>query len=86
MIDTRIKITTDCNSVSYTCQYKTGWQLVYTWHNMHIDLYTVAEFITLQAAQQHIDQQLIKQAEYAEHDKLKALKKKTKRVEYVKYP
>lgn len=50
MVDkTRIKITTDCNSVSYQCQYYCGFG--WWWQDMHVDLETLAEFDTTEQAQ-----------------------------------
>jgi len=81
---TRIKITTDCDSVSYQCQYNCFF--LWGWQDMHVDLETLAEFDTIEEAQRHIDQWIIRQAEYKAKFIVKRTKKKTKKITYVDYP
>lgn len=84
MKNTRIKITTDCNSIAYQCQYYCG--LIWWWQDMHIDLETLAEFDTIEEAQRHIDQWTFRQAEYKDSELIKRNKEKTKKTTYVDYP
>jgi hypothetical protein len=53
---------------------------------MHVDLETLAEFGTIEEAQRHIDQWIIRQAEYDAAQIVKKQKKKTKKITYVDYP
>ncbi len=53
---------------------------------MHLDLETLAEFGTIEEAQRHIDQWIIRQAEYKDFEGIKRNRKKTKKVTYVDYP
>jgi hypothetical protein len=84
MNKTRIKITTDCNSVSYQCQYYCGF--FWWWQDMHLDLETLADFDTIKEAQRHIDQWIIRQAEYRAESVVKLNKKKSRKIIYVDYP
>lgn len=84
MNKTRIKITTDCNSVSHQCQYYCGFG--WWWQDMHIDLEMLAEFDTIEQAQFHIDQWIIRQAEYDAERIVKRNKKKSKKITYADYP
>lgn len=81
---TRIKITTDFNSIRYQCQYYCGFG--WWWQDMHVALETLAEFDTIEQAQRHIDQWIIRQAEYKDSEILKKEKKRTKKITYVDYP
>lgn len=84
MDKTRIKITSDYNSVKYQCQYYCGFG--WWWQDMYVDLETLAEFDTIGQAQCHIDQWIIRQAEYKTEESVKRNKKKSKKVVYVNYP
>lgn len=84
MNNTQIKIATDCNSVSYQCQYYCGFG--WWWQDMHLDLETLAEFDTIEEAQEHIDQWIVRQAEYKAAELVKKEKKRTKKISYVDYP
>lgn len=88
MNPTRIKITTDCDSVSYQAQYGVIWLwgLFTSWHDSYIDFETLACFNAIEQAQEHIDNWIIRQAEIAKSDKLKAEKRRTKKISYMKYP
>ena len=86
MNKTRIKIITDCNSISYQAQYNVKLAWLSFWYDSYITLEELACFDTIEQAQKHIDEWIIRQAEIDESDKLKAQKRRTKKITYVKYP
>ena len=53
---------------------------------MHLDLETLAQFYTIEEAQRHIDQWIVRQVEYKDSELVKRNKKKTKKITYVDYP
>lgn len=88
MYKTRVKITTDCNSVSYQCQYEVKWffNLLSQWYDMNVNISKPAVFPTIEQAQAHIDVWIVRQAEMLEATKLMIDKKLTKTITYVDYP
>lgn len=82
MNKTRIKIISDCNSVSYQAQYKIAW----CWYDSYINLETLACFETIEEAQLHIDNWIVRQAEYQQKALLRKQKKKTRKISFVDYP
>ena len=88
MNKTRIKITTDCNSVSYQCQYEVRWffNLISEWYDMNVNISKPAVFPTVEQAQAHIDVWIIRQQEIIEAINLNLDKKRTKTITYVDYP
>lgn len=53
---------------------------------MHLDLETLAQFDTLEQAQQHIDQWIIKRTKELDNEIVKKQRKKSKKITYVDYP